>query len=265
MAACKLSTFAQVRISRQGAKAQRLWAVGKLLALTAFACFAALRETLFVLDAKTKESRVNEFRLALQQQAPRYEVELRENEIARLCDCYQLLLEWNPRVHLVAPCSPNEFATRHVLESLLLLPHLPPNARVADVGSGAGLPIIPVLIARPDVRATLIESSKKKSVFLREVLHLTETSDQATVLAERFENVPAPVVDCVTCRALDRFAMLFPKLIRWSPQPSRLLLFGGEELRKQIERAGFEYESIHIPDSARRVLFVIQAQATSRS
>jgi len=170
------------------------------------------------------------------------------------------VLEWNPRAHLVAPCSPSEFATRHVLESLLLLAHLPPKARVADVGSGAGLPIIPVLIARPDVRAILIESSKKKSVFLREALRLTETSDQASVLGERFENVPAPKVDWVTCRALDRFAMLFPKLIRWSPQPSRLLLFGGQQLRKQIERAGLEYESIHIPVSKQRFLFVIKSE-----
>jgi 16S rRNA (guanine527-N7)-methyltransferase len=219
-----------------------------------------LRETLFVLDAKTKESRVNEFRLALQQQAPRYEVELRENEIARLGDYYQLLLEWNARAHLVAPCSPSEFATRHVLESLLLLPHLPPKVRVADVGSGAGLPIIPVLIARSDVRATLIESSKKKSVFLREALHITGTSDRATVLAERFENVPAPKVDCVTCRALDRFTTLFPKLIRWSPQPRRLLLFGGEALRKQIERAGLEFLTLKILNSERRFLFVIKSE-----
>jgi 16S rRNA (guanine527-N7)-methyltransferase len=214
---------------------------------------------------EAKKSPVNEFRDALGTHGARYEIELTEIEIARLCKYYQLLLEWNPRVHLVAPCSPSEFATRHVLESLFLLPHLPPKVRLADVGSGAGLPIIPVLIARPEVRATLIESSKKKAVFLREALNLTRTSDQASVLAERFENVPAPKVNCVTCRALDRFAILFPRLIRWSPQPSRLLLFGGEELRKQIERAGFEYESIHIPDSARRVLFVIQAQATSRS
>ena len=147
-----------------------------------------------------------------------------------------------------------------VLESLLLLPYLPPNARVADVGSGAGLPIIPVLIARPDVHATLIESSKKKAVFLREALNLTQTSDQATVLAERFENVPAPMVDCVTCRALDRFATLLPRLIRWSPQPNRLLLFGGEKLRKQIERAGLEFLTLKIPDSQRRFLFVIKSE-----
>ncbi len=234
---------------------EQIWQDACALSLCVLCAFAGHS---LVDDMKEQESRISKFRSTLRTQAARYEVELRENEIARLCNYYQLLLEWNPRAHLVAPCSPSEFATRHVLESLLLLPHLQLNSRVADVGSGAGLPIIPVLIVRPDVRATLIESSKKKSVFLREALRVTATSDQTTVLAERFENVPAPKVDCVTCRAIDRFTELFPKLIQWSPQPSRLLLFGGGELRKQIERAGLEFLTLKILNSERRFLFVIE-------
>ena len=124
---------------------------------------------------------LNEFRDALQRSATRYEVELTATDIARLSDYYQLLSEWNPRAHLVAPCTPHEFATRHVLESLLLLPHLSHNACIADVGSGAGLPIIPVLIVRSDVHATLIESSKRNSVFLRDRLILGISHDGAHV------------------------------------------------------------------------------------
>ena len=204
---------------------------------------------------------LNEFRDALRRNAKRYDVELTETDIARLSAYYQLLLEWNSRAHLVAPCSPSEFATRHVLESLLLSPCLSRDARIADVGSGAGLPIIPVLIARADVRATLIESSKRKSVFLREALRVTETSEQAIVVAERFENISAPEVDCVSCRALDRFTELFPKLVRWAHAGSTLLLFGGEALRKKIAQVGLEYRLIHIPDSERRFLFVIKSAA----
>ena len=202
---------------------------------------------------------LNEFRFELEKKAERYDIKLAETDIARLCAYYQLVLEWNPRTHLVAPCSPSEFATRHVLESLLLLPQLSRDARIADVGSGAGLPIIPVLIVRPDVGATLIESSKRKSVFLREALRTTETS-RATVIAERFENIPRPEVNCVTSRALDRFTELLPKLIQWAQTGSTLLLFGGEALRKKIAQAGLEYGSIHLPDSDRRFLFVIKSE-----
>ena len=203
---------------------------------------------------------LNEFRDALQRSATRYEVELTATAIERLAAYYQLLSEWNPRAHLVAPCTPHEFATRHVLESLLLLPHLSHNACIADVGSGAGLPIIPVLIVRPDVHATLIESSKRKSVFLREALRVTELSEQAIVIGDRFERTATPRVDFVTCRALDRFTKLFSTLVRWAPAESTLLLFGGEALRKAIGHAGLDYKSIHIPDSDRRFLLVIKSE-----
>ncbi len=203
---------------------------------------------------------LNEFRDALEKKAERYDIKLAETEIARLCGYYQLLLEWNPRAHLVAPCSPGEFATRHVLESLLLLPCLSHDARIADVGSGAGLPIIPVLIKRADVFATLIESSKRKAVFLRGALRVTGLSEQAMVIAERFENISRPDVNYVTSRALDRFTEMLPKLIQWAQTGSTLLLFGGETLRKKITQSGLASRSIHIPDSERRFLFVIKSE-----
>lgn len=208
------------------------------------------------MDAVTAQ--VNEFRGALRTNAERYDVQLSEDALRRLCVYYEVLLAWNSRLHLVAPCSPTELARRHVLESLLLLPHLQPGARIADIGSGAGLPIIPNLIASPDLHATLIESSQKKCVFLREALRNTETAAQGAVIAERFESVPTPAVDYVTCRALDRFTQMFPSLVRWCPPNSTLLLFGGEALRKQIESAGLRYSSVTVPDSERRYLFVCQ-------
>ena len=155
-------------------------------------------------------SQLKEFKDALASEAVLYQARLGVETIERLSKYYDLLSTWNARLHLVAPCSPREFAIRHVLESLMLLPHLAQGASVADVGSGAGLPIIPCLIARPDITATLIESSKKKAVFLREALNHAEVSKSTTVIAERFEEIPAPEVDFITCRALDRFEAKLP-------------------------------------------------------
>jgi 16S rRNA (guanine527-N7)-methyltransferase len=203
---------------------------------------------------------IDEFRDALRTNARRYEIELSAGEIARLGNYYELLLAWNPRLHLVAPCSPTEFAMRHVLESLLLLPHFSADARVADVGSGAGLPIIPSLIARPDIHAVLIESSQKKAVFLREALRTTGTSERSQVIARRFEDVPTPEVNTVTCRALDRFSELLPTLIDWAPHLSTLLLFGGEALQSQMEKFGLNFSAVKIPASERRWLFAIDRE-----
>jgi 16S rRNA (guanine527-N7)-methyltransferase len=134
----------------------------------------------------------------------------------------------------------------------MLLKHLPPNAKIADIGSGAGLPIIPCLIARPDLHATLIESSHKKSVFLREAAK--QLGLNSTVIPKPFEEIAAPSVSFVTCRALDRFVEKVPEILRWAPRGSSLLLFGGETVREKLSKAT---QAFKIPLSGRRFLFVI--------
>jgi len=190
------------------------------------------------------------FKLALKSNEAAFNLDLSSETVTQLAKYYSLLTRWNDRLHLVAPCAPEEFAVRHVLESLLLLKRLPSNATVADVGSGGGLPIIPCLIARPDLEATLIESSQKKVVFLREAL--TRLGLRAVVVASPFEDVPAPPVSFVTCRALDQFMRKLPALINWAPRGSTLMLFGGDGLGKQLKN----FEQILIPKSEKRYLFL---------
>lgn len=198
------------------------------------------------------------FRETLEKEAATYGVALTAEAVNGLAKYYEVLSVWNSRVHLVAPCSPEEFATRHVLESLLLLKHLPADASVVEVGAGGGLPIIPCLIVRPDLTATLIEASQKKAVFLREALSRTETSKRATVIAERFENVAAPLAGFVTCRALERFEEMLAHLLEWAPAAATLLLFGGKRLERKIEALGFGAEVELAPQSKARFLFVIK-------
>ena len=197
-----------------------------------------------------------EFRRTLESDASAYGLELASETLDGLTKYFQLLCSWNSRLHLVAPTSPREFARRHILESLLLLEDLPAEAQVADVGSGGGLPIIPCLIARPDIRATLIESSKKKAVFLREALKQIGNS-QATVIQERFESVDAPTVNVVTCRAIERFEEILPRLIVWAPPTATLLLFGGPGIKRALEGLRLEFRANLIPNSERRFLFKV--------
>jgi 16S rRNA (guanine527-N7)-methyltransferase len=198
---------------------------------------------------------MSRFQEALSSNVSAFDVELSPETQSKLSDYYDLLTRWNARLHLVAPCSPEEFATRHVLESLMLLKHLPHDAKIADIGSGAGLPIIPCLIARPDLYATLIESSQKKSVFLREALK--QLGLESTVIAKPFEDIDPPAISFVTCRALDEFIAKLPAIIRWAPRGSKLLLFGGESLR---EKLGERIQEFKIPLSERRFLFVTTKQ-----
>src|SRR5215218_6481680 len=198
---------------------------------------------------------MNVFKRALKSNEAAFDLDLSPETVTQLAEYYSLLTRWNDRLHLVAPCAPEEFAVRHVLESLLLLKHLPSKATVADIGSGGGLPIIPCLIARPDVEATLIESSQKKVVFLREALN--RLGLRASIVARPFEDVPAPPVSFITCRALDQFMRKLPSLINWAPRGSTLLLFGGETLGEQLRRANVNFEEFLIPKSEKRYLFLV--------
>ncbi len=84
--------------------------------------------------------------------------------------CYLELLErWNRVFNLTAVRDPERMVTAHLLDCLAVVPHLPPGT-LADVGSGAGLPGIPLAVARPESRITLVETNQKKVAFLRQTV-----------------------------------------------------------------------------------------------
>lgn len=199
-----------------------------------------------------------EFDKALGAHAAAFGAHLGEETRSRLGEYFELVREWNPRLHLVAPCPPSEFATRHVLESLLAAPLISEGAAVVDVGSGAGLPMIPCLVARPDISATLVESSKKKAVFLREALSRLGIKDSSRVSPERFEKLETPGADFLTCRALERFTEALPGLVEWARGVRTLLLFGGASLRERLEHLSLRFEAVRVPESERRFLFVVR-------
>ena len=206
-------------------------------------------------------NQIVEFETALLSQAPDYGVKLSAAVVQQLSVYYQLINTWNPRLHLVAPCSPLEFAQRHILESLILLEHLPQDASIADIGSGAGLPIIPCLIARADLSAVLYESSQRKAVFLREALKVVGRSESAQVLAERFEAVDPPAAKFITSRALDRFTDMLPRLVEWALRPTTLLLFAGNEIEKTLEALQLKSARILLPNSEKRFLLVVKLKS----
>jgi 16S rRNA (guanine527-N7)-methyltransferase len=89
----------------------------------------------------------------------------------KLLDYLELLAKWNRTYNLTAIREPLAMVSHHLLDSLAVLPHLPmpaSGASLADAGSGAGLPGIPLAVARPEWRVTLAETSEKKAAFLRQ-------------------------------------------------------------------------------------------------
>ena len=184
-------------------------------------------------------------------------VEVAEEKIERLADYYRLVQEINPILHLVAPCSAEEFAIRHILESLMLLEYLPEAAKFADVGTGAGLPSIPCLIVREDLFAFLIESKQKKIGFLKPALQTMLLSPRARVIHRQFDEVKEDDFSFVTCRALDKFTEKLPRIVKWSGMRKKIL-FGGPALEEALNSLKLRFEKKLIPMSERRYIFIVE-------
>jgi 16S rRNA (guanine527-N7)-methyltransferase len=200
----------------------------------------------------------NEFISGIIANQTAFHVDLSAKTIEWLADYLELVLEHNPILHLVSPASIEEFAVRHVLESLTLLDLLPQDAKFADVGPGAGLPSIPCLLAREDLKAVLIESKIKKARFLTWTITKLDLEGRAAVINRQFEETDAGNCRFVTCRALDKFAERLPRLLKWAGGRN-LFLFGGPNLADALERNGRRFDQSLLPLSERRYLFSVDS------
>ena len=182
-------------------------------------------------------------------------------EVAVRLERYLELLErWNRTHNLVRYGEREELVVRHVLEALEGLPHLGEGrGTLLDVGSGAGLPGVPLLAARPGWRGVLVEPRQKRWAFLRLVVR--ELDLQAEVLPRRFEELGPDTgpLDVVVARALGRYG----ELLRWAgprlaPGGRVLLWLGAEEARSLESLERWRVVLSPLPDLERGVLAVFQ-------
>ena len=138
-------------------------------------------------------------------------LELTEQQYAQLLKYHALLVKWNKTFNLTAVRSPELMISRHLVDSLSVLPHINVE-RLIDVGSGPGLPGIPLAICRPDLPVTMLDSNIKKSRFqfqAKAELGL----ENVEVVHERVEKyIPEKRFDGVISRA---FASL-QDMIHWT-------------------------------------------------
>ena len=177
-----------------------------------------------------------------------------------------VLLKWNARINLTAVRRAEEVVTRHFGESLFTARQLFPDgensqvASVADVGSGAGFPGLPMKLWAPPVGLTLIESNQKKATFLKEVAR-SLTLMNVNIVTARAEQVVLGA-DVVTLRAVEKFETVLPTATRLVASHGRIALLIGEGQVAVAQRApGFVWTSPErIPLSKGRVLLVGQRQ-----
>jgi len=172
-----------------------------------------------------------------------------------------LLLLWNARVNLTAVRNREEIVTRHFGESLFAARILLGDSRsgsLADVGSGAGFPGIPIKLFAPELALTLIESHNKKATFLREVIRTLQL-DGSEVFCGRAEQW-GETADLVTLRAVEQFERSLPVAAALvAPGGKLCLLIGAGQIPRaqEILGAGWRWEEPKlVPHSSGRVVVV---------
>lgn len=178
-------------------------------------------------------------------------------ERLRQCEIYlDLLLKWNAKISLTAIRDPEDIVRRHFGESLFVAQQVPSDATtLADFGSGAGFPGLPIAVVRAQLQVTLIESQQKKVTFLREAIRTLQLTN-VHVHARRGEDVHT-LSQIVTMRAVEKFDDSLPTAARLlAPGASLFLLIGAS----QCERARNLLPNLQwtnplpIPESRERVL-----------
>jgi len=171
-----------------------------------------------------------------------------------------LLLRWNQKISLTTITDPIDIVRLHFAESMFAGSAVPiPNGRLADVGTGAGFPGLPLKLLIPSLNLVLVEPTAKKASFLAECVRELNLTD-VEVLRTRFEDLETtgPHFDFITARALGDYAELVEWAERQLAPRGSLVLWLGERYADEIKMASsLEWRSpIPIPHSERRVLLV---------
>lgn len=172
---------------------------------------------------------------------------------------HDLLLEWNRRMNLISRQDEARIVKRHFIESLALLQFadMPLKTRLLDIGSGAGFPGIPIKICRPDIQVTLMDSTRKKGLFLNYLIEELDLSD-AYLIIGRAERPPVdkPVADIVISRAVSDTATI----VEWSvpylnPAGGRIILPKGPGAQNELNHLLARVSTLSI-SASRHATFV---------
>lgn len=187
----------------------------------------------------------------------------------------RLLLEWNEKMNLTAIREPEGVLIKHFIDSLALLKYadFPQGARVIDVGTGAGFPGIPLKIARPDIKLTLLDSLNKRLVFLREVSQVlgleaelihsrAEEGGKLPALRQRF--------DAAVSRAVASLHLLAEYCLPFVKVGGVFLAAKGPDIQEELSQAANairllggkveKAECYALPDESRRTLVVVRKE-----
>lgn len=180
---------------------------------------------------------------------------------------YDLVLKWNPRLHLTTITDPYEFAHRHLCESTFAGHYLTENiTSIYDLGSGMGIPGIPLAILYPHLSIHLIDADSRKAVFLKEAADILGLRN-VTVENSRVESLSdLPADCCLIVRAIENMQKLLPAILSLGQAGQPVLVLGGASLKKSLLNSLLPQQKVSeylLPFSAERFLYAVSRETES--
>jgi 16S rRNA (guanine527-N7)-methyltransferase len=191
-------------------------------------------------------------------------LDLNDHVQHQLIDFLYLLVKWNRAYNLTAVRQPEQMVTRHLLDSLVIGPYLQ-GPRILDVGTGAGLPGIPLALAYPNCQFTLLDSNGKKIRFVTQVVAELGLVNVDVVQSRVEAYQPAGRFDTITARAYSSIEELVEQTAHLLAEGGQYLIMKGAYPIAEIEAmpAGYQLEAIHqlqVPKlDAERHLLIVRA------
>ena len=177
---------------------------------------------------------------------------LQQSQYDQLLEYLQLLQKWNRVYNLTAIDEPRKMLSHHLLDSLSLSPYLAQGKKLLDVGSGAGLPGIPLAIALPETLWIMLDSNARKTRFIRQAIAHCGLRN-AQVVQSRVQDYHAPdSLDFIVSRAYAPLAEFCDSAAHLMGHGTRLLamkagLKSGETEQLDRSRFGFEEHDLQVP------------------
>jgi 16S rRNA (guanine527-N7)-methyltransferase len=156
------------------------------------------------------------------------------------------LKKWNRKINLTAICKDSEIAVKHVIDSVIFASTIMSHERVLDIGSGAGVPAIPLKILKPEINVVSVDAVGKKIMFQRHVARMLGFSGFEAIHSriESLHDTHAGVFDVITSRAfsrLDIFVALAAPLLK---SGGRIIAMKGPDVQSEIESSKTELASL---------------------
>lgn len=182
---------------------------------------------------------IDEFEKIMIEYGKKINIKFTKEQLTKFYEYMNLLLQWNEKINLTAIIEPKEIILKHFIDSLTINRYLKENSKLADVGTGAGFPGIPLKIVRPDLKITLVDSLNKRINFLNEVitrLNLKEISTVHSRIEDFGKNKEyREKFDFVTARAVANLSVLSEYLLPISKVGGKCICMKGSNVEEELD------------------------------